>query len=103
MYNFNLSAQELRHGKYHVVFRNTVISSSKRWAFLWDRYNVMGKRARGRMANDELMAQLFGVVLEGVTDGGQPKEVALRSIPSDNHYIGQHEGGKCQNGTAAIC
>ena len=72
-YNYNLSPQELRHGKYHGVFRNAVISSSKRWAFLWDKYNVIGKRARVRMADDELMAQLFGVLLEGVTDGGQPK------------------------------
>ena len=72
-YNFNLSAQELRHGKYHGSFRNAVIASSKRWAFLWDKYNVIGKRARVRMADDELMAQIFGVMLQGVTDGGQPK------------------------------
>ena len=70
-YNYNLSPQELRHGKYHGIFRNAVISSSKRWAFLWDKYDVIGKRARVRMADDELMAQLFGVILEGVTDGGQ--------------------------------
>ena len=72
-YNYNLSPQELRHGKYHGIFRNAVISSSKRWAFLWDTYNVIGKQARVRMGDDELMAQLFGTVLEGVVDGGQPK------------------------------
>ncbi len=83
-YNYNLSSQELRHGKYHGIFRNTVISSSKRWAFLWDKYNVVGKRARVRMADDELMAQLFGVVLEGVTDGGQPKiERLYRTFDSE--------------------
>ena len=70
-YNYNLSAQELRHGKYHGTFRSAVISSSRHWAFLWDKYNVIGKRARVRMADDELMAQLFGIILEGVTDGGQ--------------------------------
>ncbi len=72
-YNYNLSPQELRHGKYHGAFRNAVISSSKRWAFLWDTCNVIGKQARVRMGDDELMAQLFGIILEGVTDGGQPK------------------------------
>ena len=76
-YNYNLSPQELRHGKYHGIFRNAVISSSKRWAFLWDKYNVIGKRARVRMADDELMAQLFGIILEGVTDGGQPRTERL--------------------------
>ena len=72
-YNYNLSPQELRHGKYHGIFRNAVISSSKRWAFLWDTYNVIGRQARVRMGDDELMAQLFGAILEGVADGGQPK------------------------------
>lgn len=72
-YNYNLSPQELRHGKYHGAFRNTVISSSMRWAFLWGTYNVIGKQARVRMGDDELMAQLFGIILGGVTDGGQPK------------------------------
>ena len=72
-YNYNLSGQELRHGKYHGRFRNAVTSASKRWAALWDNYKVISKRARVRMADDELMAQLFGVVLTGVTDGGQRK------------------------------
>ena len=72
-YNYNLSSQELRHGKYHGDFRNAVVSASRRWAFLWDKYKVIGKRARVRMADDELMAQLFGIVMEGVKDGGQPK------------------------------
>lgn len=70
-YNYNLSPQELRHGKYHGAFRNAVLSSSKSWSFLWDTYNVIGKRARVRMGDDELMAQLFGTILEGVTGGGQ--------------------------------
>ena len=72
-YNYNLSGQELRHGKFHGDFRNAVVLASRRWAFLWDKYKVIGKRARVRMADDELMAQLFGIVIEGVTDGGQRK------------------------------
>ena len=76
-YNYNLSGQELRHGKYHGEFRNHVILASRRWAFLWDKHNVIGKRARVRMADDELMAQLFGIVLEGVTDGGQTRVEGL--------------------------
>lgn len=72
-YNYNLSPQELRHGRFHGNFRNAVVSYTRRWSFIWDKYNVLGKRARLRMADDELMAQLFGIVLEGVTDGGQPR------------------------------
>lgn len=72
-YNYNLSGQELRHGKYHGHFRNSVVLASKQWGFLWDRYKISSNRSRVRMADDELMAQFFGVVIEGVTDGGQPK------------------------------
>ena len=72
-YNYNLSGQELRHGKYHGSFRNAVVEASRRWQSLWDSYRIVSGRARVRMADDELMAQMFGVVLEGVIDGGQPK------------------------------
>ena len=72
-YNYNLSPQELRHGKYHGEFRESVVSASRDWGFFWDKYRVLGNRARVRMGDDELMAQMFGIILEGVTDGGQPK------------------------------
>lgn len=72
-YNYNLSSQELRHGKYHGQFRNSVVATSRHWGFLWDKYKILGNRARVRMADDELVAQMFGILLEGVTDGGQPR------------------------------
>ncbi len=75
-YGLSLNSQELRHGKfqggrYKGVFRRAVIEASKRWGVLWDRHKVVSLRARVRMADDELMAQMLGVVLEGVQDGGQ--------------------------------
>ena len=75
-YGLSLNSQELRHGKYQGgrykgVFRRAVIEASKRWSVLWDRYKVVSLRARVRMADDELMAQMLGVILEGVQDGGQ--------------------------------
>ena len=72
-YNYNLTAQELRHGKYHGAFRNSVVSASRRWAFLFDRYNIVTQRARVRMVDDELMAQTFGVIIEGVIDSRQSR------------------------------
>ena len=76
-YGLSLNSQELRHGKYQGgiyrgVFRRAVIEASKRWGVLWDRYKVVSVRARVRMADDELIAQMLGVMLEGVQDGGQP-------------------------------
>ncbi len=71
-YGLALNPQELRHGKYQGAFRWAVIEASSRWSILWENYRVVGLRARVRMADDELMAQMFGVILEGVVDGGQP-------------------------------
>ena len=72
-YNYNLSPQELRHGKFHGQFRNSVVVTSRHWGFLWDKYRILSNRARVRMADDELMAQMFGILLEGVTDGRATK------------------------------
>ena len=70
-YGLRLNPQETRHGKYQGRFRNAVVEASQRWVPLWETYRVVGLRSRVRMADDELMASMFGIVLEGVTDGGQ--------------------------------
>jgi hypothetical protein len=71
-YNYRLTPQELRHGKYQGPFREAVLETSRKWSVLWDKYEVVTKRSRVRMADDELVAQMYGVILEGVCDGGQP-------------------------------
>lgn len=72
-FSYTLNPQELRHGKYQGEFREAVRQASNRWSSrLWERYNVVSLRARVRMGDDELMAQMFGIILEGVVDGGQP-------------------------------
>ena len=70
-YGLGLNSQEIRHGKYQGIFRNAVVEASKRWEPLWEIYRIVGLRNRVRMADDELMALMFGVILDGVTDGGQ--------------------------------
>ncbi len=71
-YGLDVNPQELRHGKWQGAFRTAVVEASRRWSILWDQYKVVGLRVRVRMGDDELMAQMLGVVLEGVVDGGQP-------------------------------
>lgn len=70
-YGLDVNPQELRHGKWQGAFRNAVVDASRRWAILWERYKVVRLRARVRMGDDELMAQMLGIVLDGVVDGGQ--------------------------------
>ena len=67
-----LNEQELRHGKFHGVFRNTVLQTAERWTILWAHYNVVSIRSRLRMKDDELTAEMLGIILRGVSDGGQP-------------------------------
>ncbi len=76
-YGLSLNQQEIRHGKfqggrYHGAFRWAAIQASDRWTVLWAEYGVVSKRQWVRMADDELVAQMLGVLLEGVKDGGQP-------------------------------
>ena len=77
-YGLSLNRQELRHGKYQGgryqgEFRWTVTRAAERWETLWSKYQVVTVRNRVRLLHHELVAQLLGIVLEGVTDGGQPK------------------------------
>ena len=74
----SLNRQELRNGKflggkYEGEFRQAVIRSAQRKEILWSKYPVVSLRNRLRLLHHELVAQLLGIVLEGVTDGGQPK------------------------------
>ena len=77
-YGLSLNRQELRHGKfqggrYQGGFRWAVIKTSERWEVLWSRFRVVSVRNRVRLLHHELVAQLLGIILEGVTDGGQGK------------------------------
>lgn len=72
-YTLTLNAAEMRHAKFQGDFRWAVHESSKRWSILWEKYKIVSIRERLRMLDDSLMAEMFGVLLEGVKDGGQAK------------------------------
>lgn len=70
-YSVQLNSAEKRHASYQGEFKWAVREASRRWSVLWDRFHVIGVRQRVRMEDDSLMAEMFGVILDGVTDGGQ--------------------------------
>ena len=72
-YSYSLNGQELRHAGYSGELRSAVVSASRRWSILWQKYNVVSRRRQMRMDDDQLMAEMFGVVINGVTAGGQPR------------------------------
>jgi len=72
-YNVQLNPPEKRHARFQGDFKWAVHEASSRWGVLWDTYNIVSSRERVRMLSDSLMAEMFGIILIGITDGGQPK------------------------------
>jgi len=71
-YNVRLNDAELRHAEFQGEFKWAVHDMSSRWGRdLWEKFSILSTRRRVRMLDDSLMAEMFGIVLEGVTDGGQ--------------------------------
>jgi hypothetical protein len=68
-YTLSLNAAEKRHAKYQGAFKWAVHQSSKDWRALWEDIRVVSVRERLRMADDSTMAELYGLILEGVQDG----------------------------------
>jgi hypothetical protein len=76
-YTVTLNPPEKRHAKFQGDFKWAIRSASRKWARLWEKYKILTTRERVRMLDDSLTAEMVGVLLEGVTDGGQPKIDAL--------------------------
>jgi len=72
-YNVQLNDAEKRHAKFQGDFKWAIHESSLKWNKLWDDYKIISIRDRVRMLSDSLMAEMYGIVLDGVTDGGQAK------------------------------
>ena len=71
-YTVTVNRPELRHAKYQSDFRWAVHEMSNKWGELWDTFRVLPMRQRIRLLDDSLVAEMFGIVMHGVTDGGQP-------------------------------
>ena len=71
-YNVRLNAAELRHAEFRGEFKWAVHETAQRWSVLWTDFGLLTTRQRVRMLDDSLMAEMYGAVLKGVTDGGQP-------------------------------
>ena len=69
-YTVPLNAAEMRHAKYQTVFKFTVRKASQEFRRFIENYDVFSVQERFRMADDAFMAEVIGVLLEGVKDGG---------------------------------
>jgi len=71
-YGETLNAAEKRHAEFQGQFKWAVRNASKKYAWLWENYSIIGVQQRLRMYDDEIMAELFGILIDGVKDGGGP-------------------------------
>ena len=69
-YTVSLNSAERRHALYQGDFKWDVHEAAIRWSRLWDEFGIVTLRQRVRMADDTLMSEMFGVLMEGVADGG---------------------------------
>jgi hypothetical protein len=76
-YTVTLNPPEKRHAKFQGDFKWSVRSEARKWEVLWEKYKILTVKERVRMLDDSLTAEMFGVLLDGVSDGGQTKIDAL--------------------------
>lgn len=76
-YGSTLTSAEMRHAEYQGPFKWSVRELSKKNIKLFEQYKIIGTRDRLRMADDALIAELYGIILEGVKDGGEKNLMEL--------------------------
>jgi hypothetical protein len=98
-YTVVLNAAERRHAAFHGEFKNTVREYSAKWSILWQDFNVLTTRECVRMQNDSLMAEMFSIVLHGITDFSQKR---LTQIYHDNDKVFASNRRACETVDAAL-
>lgn len=93
-YNVTLNPPELRHAKFSSDFKWAVHDAAVRWEALWTLFGLVSNRQRLRMLDDALMAELFGVLLVGVSSGDQRAITKLyqkydAAFPMESEIIGR--------------
>lgn len=90
-YTVPVNPPELRHATYQGEFKWSVHETSQQWSILWETFHVVGARDAVRLLSDSLIAEMYGIVMEGVRDGGQPKISGLYERIDKNYVKGPAE------------
>ncbi|XUU61633.1 DUF262 domain-containing protein [Erythrobacter sp. HA6-11] len=76
-YSVKLNDPELRHAEFQGEFKWSIHELANSLHEFWIESGLFSPATMVRMAHTSLMAEMYGIVLEGVKDGGQPKIRAL--------------------------
>ena len=76
-YNVKLNDAELRHAEFQGEFKWSAHDTSNALYDFWEGNGIFSPSTMVRMAHTSLVAEMYGVILDGIQDGGQPKIRAL--------------------------
>jgi len=85
-YTVTLNAAEKRHAEFQTDFKFAVRKAAEQYRPFLERHKIFTTKQRFRMSDDELLAELFGLVLQGVTDGGAPRLRRLYKEQDDDTF-----------------
>lgn len=71
-YNVKLNAAELRHAEFQGDFKWSVHEAAAKYYSFWTKYGVFSSSSLVRMDDDSFVAEIYGIMLDGIQDGGQP-------------------------------
>lgn len=83
-YGVTLNNQEKRHAEFQGEFRWMIVDAAKEWGPYWEEIPGLTLTNRARMLDHQLIAECAGVLIEGITDGGQAKITKLYKSLDDN-------------------
>ncbi|MBI4304891.1 MAG: DUF262 domain-containing protein [Chloroflexi bacterium] len=69
-YTVPLNPAEHRHAKFQGDFKHAVREMSLGLHEFWEQFKILTTRDRVRMLDDQLTAEMFGVLIDGVVDAG---------------------------------
>lgn len=71
IYSVPLNAAELRNANFNGEFKFLARKLADEFGWLWDKYGIISKHDRVRMLDDQIIAELLGILLDGVMNGGK--------------------------------
>lgn len=85
-YTVTLNSAEKRHAEFQTEFKFAVRKASEKFRPFLEKHKIFTLKQRFRMADDEFMAYLFGIVINGITDGGAERLLKLYKEQNDKVF-----------------
>jgi hypothetical protein len=85
-YTVTLNAAEKRHAEFQTEFKHAVRKTAEKFRSFIEKYSIFTVRQRFRMLDDEFFAQAFGIIIQGVTDGGATRLRKLYTMEDDDTF-----------------